>query len=169
MNQHSAIADIPPWYRQMWPWFLISLPASAVIGGIITIIIAVNGSDPLVVDNYYKEGLAINQQKQRQATAAEMGLNGLLRSDGRQLTLALSTSSPIDDHQLLVRIVHATRPELDREISLERTAERQYAAAMQTLAAGTWYMQVEDNDQTWQIRTRIVTKGPFQAYLKPEN
>lgn len=169
MSQHSAIAEIPPWYRQIWPWFLISLPASAVIGGIITIILAVNSSDPLVVDNYYKEGLAINQEKQRQATAAEMGINGLLRSDGEQLTLSLSSSSPTDEHQLLLRIIHATRPELDREISLERIAEGQYAAPMQALAAGTWYMQIENNDQTWEIRTRIITKGPFQAYLKPEN
>jgi hypothetical protein len=170
MSQTSAIADTLPWYRQVWPWFLISLPASAVIGGIITIIIAVNSADPLVVDNYYKEGLAINQEIKRRATAAGMELNGLLRSDGNQVTLALSSISPLNDPQLKLQIVHATRPELDRKISLERKAEGQYAADMPTLEAGIWYMQVENNEQTWEIRTRIVTQqGPFQALLKPGN
>ena len=26
-----------PWYRQFWPWFLISLPATAVAGCAVTI------------------------------------------------------------------------------------------------------------------------------------
>ncbi len=169
MTDQTAMADIRPWYRQAWPWFLISLPASAVIGGIITIIIAVNGADPLVVDDYYKEGLAINEQKHRQAAAADMGLNGLLRSNGEQVTLALSHTSPIDDDQLVLRIVHSTRPELDRELALLRTGDGQYAAAMQALPAGTWYLRLEDSAQTWEIRARMVTDGPFQAYLKPQS
>jgi hypothetical protein len=40
--------DQRPWYRQFWPWFLIALPMIAVIGGIVTLIIAVRSSDPLV-------------------------------------------------------------------------------------------------------------------------
>ena len=30
-----------PWYRQFWPWFVIALPASAVIAGLTTVWIAV--------------------------------------------------------------------------------------------------------------------------------
>ena len=37
-----------PWYRQFWPWFLLALPAAAVIGGILTVIIAVSNPDPLI-------------------------------------------------------------------------------------------------------------------------
>ena len=55
----------PPWYKQLWPWLLISLPASAVFGGIATFILAVNSPNALVADDYYKQGLAINQQTER--------------------------------------------------------------------------------------------------------
>ena len=39
-----------PWYRQFWPWFIIALPASAVIASIITFWLAVSHPDQLVVD-----------------------------------------------------------------------------------------------------------------------
>ena len=38
-----------PWYREPWPWFLMSLPAVAVIAGITTVWLAVRSSDGLVV------------------------------------------------------------------------------------------------------------------------
>ena len=34
-------APVTPWYRQAWPWFLISLPATAVIAGSFTFYLAV--------------------------------------------------------------------------------------------------------------------------------
>ncbi|WP_174564729.1 FixH family protein, partial [Solemya elarraichensis gill symbiont] len=48
---------VKPWYRQFWPWFIISIPAGTVVAAFITIYIAVDGADPLVTDDYYKEGL----------------------------------------------------------------------------------------------------------------
>ncbi len=33
--------DSKPWYKQFWPWFVISLPATAVVAGLITVVIAV--------------------------------------------------------------------------------------------------------------------------------
>ena len=40
-----------PWYRQFWPWFIIMIPASAVIAGFITLWLAVSRPDHLVVDD----------------------------------------------------------------------------------------------------------------------
>jgi hypothetical protein len=39
-----------PWYRQFWPWFIIALPACAVIASFITLWLAVSRPDYLVVD-----------------------------------------------------------------------------------------------------------------------
>lgn len=38
-----------PWYRQFWPWFIIALPASAVIGSFVSLWLAVSNPDQLVV------------------------------------------------------------------------------------------------------------------------
>ncbi len=159
--------DIEPWYRQGWPWLLISLPASAVVGGIITIVLAVNSPNALVVDDYYKEGLAINQQKQRQANAARIALQGLLRHDGSQLTLSLSSAEPVTEDSLSLNIIHSTRSELDRQLTLQRTGDGRYAGETARLTPGTWYLHLEPADREWELRARITSDGAFQANLTP--
>jgi hypothetical protein len=45
-----------PWYRQFWPWFIIALPASAVIASFITLWLAVSNPVTLVVnDEEYRQ------------------------------------------------------------------------------------------------------------------
>ena len=50
-----------PWYRHSWPWFIVVLLSTTVVAGIATVIIAVRGADPLVADDYYRAGKAINR------------------------------------------------------------------------------------------------------------
>jgi len=49
-------------------------PAAAVVMGIVMVVLAVRSDDGLVVDDYYKRGLAINQVLDREARAAALGL-----------------------------------------------------------------------------------------------
>jgi len=167
--QQTAAEKPRPWYRQAWPWFLISLPASAVIGGIITLILAVNSPNALVVDDYYKEGLAINQKKHRLASADTMGMTGLLRSDGKQLTLNLTSQPAVTEQALVLNIIHSTRAELDRELTLLRTPDGRYAADLPLLRPGSWYLRLQAGDASWEIRSRITIDGPFQARLAANN
>jgi len=167
--QQNAAEKVPPWYRQAWPWFLISLPASAVVGGIITLMLAVNSPNALVVDDYYKEGLAINQEKRRLANAARMGMTGLLRSDGKQLTLSLTSQPAVTEQALALSIIHSTRAELDRQLTLQRMPDGHYATDLEMLPAGNWYLRLQAGDASWQIRARINIDGAFQARLAANN
>ena len=45
-----------PWYRQAWPWLLIIPPAGAVIGGAITLYLAVTHPDTLVRQDCVRSG-----------------------------------------------------------------------------------------------------------------
>lgn len=165
MQKRPVVENVLPWYRQGWPWLLIAIPASAVIGGIITLALAVQSPNALVVDDYYKEGLAINQKMHRLATAENMNLQGLLRSDGKQLTLRLDSAAPVSDSTLTLRLVHATRAELDRQLELRRTDDGSYIAELEKLIAGTWYLFLQPGNNAWEIRARMVIDGPFQAFL----
>ena len=166
MHEHATPAAQPPWYRQAWPWFLISLPASAVFGGIATLILAVQSPNALVVDDYYKEGLAINRQIHRQTAARDMDLNALLRSDGKQLSLDLSATDPVADDRVILQFIHVTRAELDREVVMQRQADGRYQAALPELAHGTtWNLRLQSGDNSWELGTRLTLDGPFQTYL----
>ena len=57
-----------PWWKQLWPWLLISGPAVAMIGCIITIWLAVNmHTDKPLRDGVVKHGLKVEQIKESQA------------------------------------------------------------------------------------------------------
>ncbi len=54
----SSLVPAVPWYRYKLVWMIIAIPAASVIAGINMIYLAVNTDDGLVVDDYYKEGMA---------------------------------------------------------------------------------------------------------------
>lgn len=121
----TSLTPITPWYRQGWPWFLISLPALAVVGGIITAIIAIRTNDGTVTDDYYKRGLAINAEVARADAARELGLTavvqlaGLADGDAVRVELAGGNALP-PEPALRVRLTHPGRAGADRVAVLSR-------------------------------------------------
>lgn len=168
MHADTLKQDTQPWYRQGWPWLLIGLPASAVVGGIITITLAIQSPNALVVDDYYKAGLAINQVKHRQELAQDMQLQGFLRSDGERFTLRLSGEEEVSDAALTLRLIHATRAELDQTLVMKRTPAGVYETVPDAILPGVWYLRLSPDDQAWEIRSRLLIDGAFQALLTPE-
>lgn len=166
--EQTVNAMIQPWYRQAWPWFLIALPASAVIGCMVTIFLATHSPNALVADDYYKQGLAINQQKQRLRHADQMNMSGLVRttSEGK-LSLELESDMPVSEPALTLKIIHFTRSELDQTLELERQPSGLYVAKLpKNLRDGTWYLRVRPQDTSWELRSRIIIDGgAFQALL----
>ena len=51
-----------PWWKFLSVWLLLSGPALVVVAGLATAWIAIRGQDPVVDDNYYQNGLNINQR-----------------------------------------------------------------------------------------------------------
>ena len=49
-TMNLATGEGVPWYRQFWPWFIIALPASAVVASFFTLWLAISNPDQLVVD-----------------------------------------------------------------------------------------------------------------------
>jgi hypothetical protein len=64
---HMTEQQIKPWWKQLWPWLLISGPAAAMIGCAITIWLAVNlYADKPLRDGVVKQGLKVEMLKQVQ-------------------------------------------------------------------------------------------------------
>lgn len=122
----STTAPATPWYRQAWPWFLISLPASAVVAGSFTFYLAAKGWDGPVANDYYKQGLAINEELSRSTKARELGVVANLRLGGLvvgdRVKVELSAAQPLPaEAALRVRLIHPGRREADRLAVLART------------------------------------------------
>jgi len=166
--RNTIMTDSTPWYRQPWPWLLMIPPVGAMIGGILTLILAIESPHAMVVDNYYKEGLAINQQKYRLDTAMAEHLGALLRSDGKHLTLMLDGDVQAGDSNLTLQFIHATRAELDRSVQLKALGGGKYTAVTPDLPSGIWYLRLKPADLNWEIGARIRAGNRFQAHLSSD-
>jgi len=158
-----------PWYRQFWPWFLMALPASAVIAGITTVIIAMQTEDTLVSDDYYKDGLAINQDLKRENIARSMGLQALIHINLQgDLRLTMSANQPLPAWPAIqISLSHPTQA--SKDITYTALIDRQgnYVVPQTSIHAGRWYIKLEAPGQGWRLNgvIRVQQQGSTRIKL----
>jgi uncharacterized protein len=149
---------VQPWYRQFWPWFLIALPGAVVIASFLTLAIAINRSDSVVHDNYYKDGLAINRRLQQDTVAAQRAMQAQLHIDVQHsaVRLALFANAPIAPPRLTLEFVHPFDAGHDVSVALTRGTDGDYRGTLPVPLRGHWYIELRDTDSTqWRLRGNI--------------
>jgi len=130
----------------------MSGPAIVVCAGIATAVIAVETRDPLVAEDYYRRGLAINQVVAREEHAQALGLAATVQfNEDRDRVRVLITSgvAPVEPPRLT--LVHATRAGLDQSVVLHGAGNGIYEGAVRIPAQGPWRVQLEDARGTWRL------------------
>jgi len=146
------MSALRPWYREPWPWLLMSGPAAVLVAGAITTWIAFRTADGLVVEDYYKQGLAINKVLKREETAQRLGLSARVVLSPGRLEVRLDGPQP---EVIFATLAHATRAGNDLRLRLARSSRGVYEADLPPLAAGRWRIVLEDPARTW----RVVSEG----------
>ena len=143
-----------PWYREPWPWILMAGPAAVIVAGVVTIWLAVATSDGLVADDYYRRGLAINQELRRDQAALNLGITAGIEARGGVLRVRLTARGAAPE-ALFAQLVHSTRAGHDQRLRLPRVAPGVYETGLPALPAGRWRIVLEDPRGEW----RIVKEG----------
>ena len=155
-----------PWYREPLVWMVIAIPATAVVLGIVMLVISIQSYDGLVVDDYYKRGLEINRVLDRDQAAATHALSGELRIASGRMNLRLEAKPGFAlPATLVLGFYHATRGGLDRTLTLTLGAEGTYDADFAPLAPGAWNVQAEAGD--WRLLGRMVAGQRSPLVLTP--
>lgn len=162
-------AVAPPvrsWYREPWPWLLMLAPAAAVVMGIVMLVLGLRSDDGLVVDDYYKRGLAINQVLDREARAAALGLSAALSfsPERDRVRVVLSGRAERVTHATL-RLVHPTRAGQDQAVVLALGAGGALEGGFAPVPPGTWRLVLEDPGGAWRLTGYWRTAEP-QAILR---
>ena len=163
------VSDSEPWYRYFWPWFLIALLGSSVLGGVVTVILAFGGRDSLVRDDWYRDGTFINRRLAREERARTLGVGAELRIDGAgggvSLDLAARTDlAPI--RRLRLDLSHATRSERDRSVRPELSDDGHFTGRVQGDLRGSWYAALapegaeEGSPEDWRLSRKLVLPSP---------
>lgn len=145
-------AGAKPWYREPWPWLLAAGPAAAVVGGLITLWVAVATEDGLVADDYYKRGLAINRMLARDRAAAALRYRARVGFDaGADRVRVALAGSNAPSRPLRLLLTHSTRAGLDRVALLLPRAAGEFEGRLAVPQDGRWIVTLEDSDATWRL------------------
>ncbi len=130
----------------------MSGPALALVAGAVTAWIAFSTKDSLVVDDYYKQGLAINKVLRKEEVARSRGIAADIVIEPRTLKIRLTGDAP---PALFVQLLHATLAGHDMKLRLAPAAPGVYQAALPPLPPGHWRVVVEDARGEWRIAREV--------------
>ncbi|MDB5910249.1 MAG: cytochrome oxidase assembly protein [Massilia sp.] len=155
-----------PWYSHRWPWLLMLGPVVVIIGGSFAAYLAISRPDAMVVDDYYKQGKAINQDLRRDRIAATLRLSFEARYDPAQATLAGSLRSagmPLAT-PLHIYLAHPTQPAKDMQLLVQPDAAGRFSVALPMLERAHWQVVVEGQQREWRLARSW--SWPSQQYLE---
>jgi hypothetical protein len=142
-----------PWYRHRWPWLLMLGPIIVVLAGIHTTWLAFTQQDALVVDDYYKQGKAINQDLRRDRVALARGMAAQLRYDAAsgRLTGSVTSAGQPYSGAIAIRLVHSTQPDKDLALTAQADSQGNFAIALPMLEIARWQVLVEGAARDWRL------------------
>ncbi len=136
-------SDVQPWYKQRWPWLLMAGPIAVVIAGVVTLWLAVASYDGLVTDDYYKQGLAVNQTLKRDHQASSLGLQADLTRSGQGVRLLIRANEGVAIPRAIdLRLAHPTRAGQDQTLAMVSEGQGFYSGKLQGEVGGRWLVSI---------------------------
>ena len=153
-----ALAERKPWYREPWPWILMTGPVVVIMAGIFTAWIAYTRGDPVISDDYYRKGLAAAQTLASSERAQAMGLQASVRlsaDDSVSLTLSAEDKAFSAPPDIRLTLSHPTRAGLDQMQTLHRDGAA-YRGRVHLPASGHWLLLIESDAQEWRLLGKVI-------------
>lgn len=125
--------------------------------------VAVVGKDSLVSDNYYKDGMAINQTIEQDQLASTLGLQPILNMNGTEIKVELISTTDIPTQSFLtLKLLHPTVSDKDIIIKLLPSGKGLYLGDLPHPIEGRRYIDLYSFDNSWRLREEVFT--PVKDY-----
>jgi hypothetical protein len=151
MHITSSAGPASPWYTHRWPWFLMLGPATVLVGGSVATWLALDHPDAMVVDDYYKQGKAINQDLRRDRVASAMQLALQLRYEGGRMQGRMTSFGRPLAAPFTIRLAHPTLPQRDLTLLVQPDADGVFSIALPVLEQTHWQVVVEGSLRDWRL------------------
>lgn len=161
--------DIEPWYRQFWPWFIMALPAFAVVAGLYTVWLAMQSEDSLVVRSDDGVNVVTEQNLAAEREAVRLGLvvEIDIQLETGAVVATLSSSPGVDlPASLHLQMRHPTMVSRDSEIDLLRAmpnsdGEPTWAGHFIKPPAGRYYVTLSSGN-VWRLSDEWSGQSQFR-------
>ncbi len=150
MMDSSRDASPSRWFREPMVWMVIAIPASAVVVGILMLVLSIQSYDGLVVDDYYTRGKEINRVLERDRLARQYAIGATLAMAADQVVLELR-----HDGRLVLPatvnlfFLHRTRTGRDRAMVLTAGPDGLFHGQVGEIPPGRFVVQLET--MRWRI------------------
>ncbi|MGI9232682.1 MAG: FixH family protein [Woeseiaceae bacterium] len=164
--------DTKPWYRQFWPWFIIALPAAAVVGGLTTVWISLQTTDSLVVQSDDGMQIVAERRVMAERLAAELNLAAALDinlESGAILATMRSGALESIPVALQLEFSHPAFANRDQQITLnsappDEAGNPVWSGHFVSVPNGRWYVTLTSDDD-WRLAGEW--QGESQMTLRP--
>jgi len=147
------------WYKEPWMLLVVGGPLIVVIAAIITGVIAWKGEDKIIAKDYYKHGLNINKDINRDAKASEYKLQAKaqLDADTGKISLQLEGNTALPSSILLSTSITSRTSiyEQIQKVILSQVQPGMYVgtlkmpSAADSVSLALWHVQIEAAD--WRL------------------
>lgn len=160
---------VNPWYKEPWAWFILIPILTSVTVGMFMLRMAIVTSDGLVSDDYYKEGRAYNQTRERDELAAAMNTQAAITFDGvtGDITVRLQGDFSSWPQDLVLDVFHPTREGFDEVLTLQQLLPGQYTASIPSLMPGPRLLELSSPGQGWRLRARTLWPDQAVTMMRP--
>lgn len=163
--------DNKPWYKHFWPCFLIGILSLSICASLAMVYVAINNADGLVKDNYYKDGLAINQVLAYDQMASQLTLQAEIHiTNNQDIAVTLfHKENFIAPPSLSIDFIFPTRDNRDQTITLEKLNGSHYQGSAEQSLNGHWYIELKPNTSSWRLTGEIHLPQQSLILLKPRS
>ena len=168
------------WHREPWVWLVIAGPVIVVCAALYTAYLAYKGSDKVVAEDYYKQGLMINKDIRRDANARERRMSADMQFESGTGNVIVKVQSDVAlPPTLLLSIAESGASssvnELVRRGTLAQVTPGTYQlslpqpTAMERNRITVWHVKVEASD--WRLTSdwHDPMHNPLKLKLDPVN
>lgn len=142
------------WYKQFWPWFLLVPLIVTVIVGMTMLTFSIQVFDGTVNDNYYKEGLAINQTLEKDKNAEKLGISADIKIDNLTGDVLITLGGQLKSWpaELKLDFINPTRASKDYSITLSQVTANHYRGQVEKAPLNLWYMDITTEGGDWRLK-----------------
>lgn len=160
--------EAKPWYKEPWPFILISITGLGVVAGSTLAFIGLTNPPEIVSGDYVQFARGLVDTNVRTGRARELGLSGSMSLSGDHLVLNLNALE-LDalPERLLVQFQHPAYSERDAVVMLERTEAGQFSGRISEPPHGRAQVIVTDLEQTWWLAGHMGSMGAGVVDLVP--
>ena len=168
-----------PWYREFWAWFVFTPLIIVIIASMITVTIAFTSSDDVVIDSYYKEGKALNQDFGPQDQAQALNVQAELTLNKKDASLYLSLNQRLTKNlRLTLTLSHPAKAENDQTYHLPELNDDQVqqlplllTIPLTAVPENRWYLRLSAFDEYskkefWRVQSEVDFSRSDSSHLQ---